>query len=66
MYIQQRYEVQILDSFGLTGEPNQCGGLTGSSHQTSICVIPRWLGKLTISTFERLAGMNKATRFAMR
>ena len=27
MYIQQRYEVQILDSFGLTGEPNQCGGL---------------------------------------
>ena len=26
MYIQQRYEVQILDSFGLTGEPNQCGG----------------------------------------
>jgi hypothetical protein len=27
VYIQQRYEVQILDSFGLTGEANECGGL---------------------------------------
>jgi hypothetical protein len=27
VYIQQRYEVQILDSFGLTGEHNECGGL---------------------------------------
>ncbi|MBI3466535.1 MAG: DUF1080 domain-containing protein [Planctomycetes bacterium] len=27
VYIQERYEVQILDSFGLTGEFNECGGL---------------------------------------
>jgi hypothetical protein len=27
VYIQERYEVQILDSFGLTGEANECGGL---------------------------------------
>jgi hypothetical protein len=27
VYIQRRYEVQILDSFGLAGEPNECGGL---------------------------------------
>jgi hypothetical protein len=27
IYIQRRYEVQILDSFGLTGEANECGGL---------------------------------------
>ena len=27
VYIQRRYEVQILDSFGLTGEANECGGL---------------------------------------
>jgi len=27
VYIQRRYEVQILDSFGLTGQPNECGGL---------------------------------------
>jgi hypothetical protein len=27
IYIQNRYEVQILDSFGLRGEWNECGGL---------------------------------------
>jgi hypothetical protein len=27
VYLQNRYEVQILDSFGLSGEWNECGGL---------------------------------------
>ena len=27
IYIQRRYEVQVLDSFGLSGEANECGGL---------------------------------------
>jgi len=27
VYIQRRYEVQILDSFGLEGKSNECGGL---------------------------------------
>ncbi len=27
VYLQGRYEVQMLDSFGLTGEHNECGGL---------------------------------------
>lgn len=27
VYIQGRYEVQVLDSFGLPGENNECGGL---------------------------------------
>lgn len=27
VYIQGRYEVQVLDSFGLSGENNECGGI---------------------------------------
>lgn len=27
VYVQSRYEVQVLDSFGLAGEDNECGGI---------------------------------------
>lgn len=27
MYVHSRYEVQILDSFGLDGKDNECGGI---------------------------------------
>ena len=27
VYLQGRYEVQVLDSYGLTGEDNECGGI---------------------------------------
>src|SRR5207248_4805177 len=32
VYLQNRYEVQVLDSFGLKGLDNECGGLY---HQTA-------------------------------
>lgn len=41
VYIQRRYEVQVLDSFGLTGEPNECGGLyRQKSADLNMCFPP--------------------------
>jgi hypothetical protein len=41
VYIQRRYEVQVLDSFGLKGEPNECGGLyRQKSPDLNMCLPP--------------------------
>ena len=41
VYIQRRYEVQILDSFGLSGEHNECGGLyRQQSPAINMCLPP--------------------------
>ena len=41
VYIQGRYEVQILDSFGLEGLANECGGLyTAKAPEMNLCLPP--------------------------
>jgi len=41
VYVQGRYEVQVLDSFGLEGKDNECGGIYRSSEPAvNMCYPP--------------------------
>ena len=67
VYLQGRYEVQVLDSFGLTGEQNECGGIYSIKKPGFEHVLPTFCpGRRTISISLRPSLTSKAKRLPTR
>ena len=62
IYLQQRYEIQILDSFALDGLVNECGAVYRYKAPKSICAFPRWPGRRMTLTSARPASMSADAR----
>ena len=67
VYMQDRYEVQVLDSFGLKGEDNECGGIyTKAKPSENLCFPPLVWQSFDIDfTAAKFDGDGKKTKDAL-
>ncbi|MGL6075220.1 MAG: 3-keto-disaccharide hydrolase [Fimbriiglobus sp.] len=71
VYLQDRYEVQVLDSFGLKGENNECGGIyTISKPKINMCLPPMvWQTydiDFTAAEFDAAGKKTKSARISVK
>jgi len=67
VYLQGRYEVQVLDSYGLTGEDNECGGIYKvGAPRVNMCAPPgQWQSYDILFTAPRFDADGKKAKDAL-
>ena len=71
LYLQGRYEVQMLDSFGLEGKQNECGGVYGiAAPSVNMCFPPlQWQTydvEFTAAKFDESGNKTQNARMTVR